>query len=397
MNVYENLGITPVINASGPVTRLGGALMKDDVFKAMKEASGYSVSLEELQGVASQKISELTDTEAAIVTCGASSALTLGAAAIIAELNLSRISKIPALSFTPEFLVAHHQRNSYDRAISLTGGKIINIGLDDITSGAGVRGVELWEYDLERTEHSVAVLYTIGDKFVESDLKFVVDWAHQANLKVIVDAAASLPPVENLKLIPGTGADLVCFSGGKAIGGPQSSGILCGQKKLVASALLQLLDWDEHMELWNPAEGILDKNSLAGLPRHGIGRGMKVGKEEIIGLLKALELFTPEEVEANISRYLIILNHIIENIKRLKVHCELNQELGKYPVLNIQLDTESSQQNAFQLCQRLRDGHPRIFPGHGRLNENIIQINPACLKEGDESTIIQRLNEELKM
>lgn len=396
MNIYEKFGVPTLINATGTVTRLGGSLMEEAVLDAMKEASRFSVSIEELQNAASRIISNKTGTEAGIVTSGASAGLTLGTASLIAGMNLEKISRIPALPDIPEILVAHNQRNSYDRAITLAGAKLVNVGIDDIHSGAGVRGVELWEYGLEKTEYCVGVLYTLGDRFNEKELTSVVKWAHQNDLAVLVDAAASLPPYENLKGIPETGADLVFYSGGKAIGGPQSTGILCGKKHLVSSALLQMLDWDEHYNLWDPVEGLLDKQQIHALPRHGIGRGMKVSKEAIIGLLKALELFTPESIEKKRSRFLSQLNQIRENLESFVAQAELMEPENDYPVLNLYLNTDKEAANALQLCARLRSGNPRVFVGHGRLKENILQINPVCMREGDEKEVIRRIKEELE-
>lgn len=370
--------------------------MKAPVLEAMREASGFSVSLEELQSHASKVISQRTQTDAAIVTNGASSALTLGAAAIIAGYDLQKMHSLPNFNPPPEFLIAHDQRNSYDRALRGAGVKLINVGMDDLTSGAGVRGVELWEYGIERSENTLGLLYAIGDEFNETHLKEVVKKAHELELKVIVDAAASLPPVENLSRIPGTGADLVCFSGGKAIGGPQSTGILCGRRELVASALLQLLDWDEQEPLWTPDEDLIDRNRFEGMPRHGIGRGMKVSKEEIIGLLKALEIFTPDSVEESRKTFLEQLKRIVAGLESTSVRCEIVESPGKYPYLDIHLTSLNKAEDAFDFCRRLREGRPRIFPGTSRLSDRVLQIHPVCLKENDENSIIQRIQEEIR-
>ena len=369
--------------------------MKAPVLQAMKEAAEFSVSLEELQSRASKIISQRTHTDAAIVTNGASSALTLGAAAIIAGYDLKKMKSLPNSNPPPEFLIAHDQRNSYDRAIQAAGAKLVNVGLDDLKSGAGVRGVELWEFGIEKSENTVGLIYAIGDEFNESHLREVVTKARELDLKVIVDAAASLPPAENLNRIPETGADLVCFSGGKAIGGPQATGILCGRKELIASALLQLLDWDEQEALWTPDEDLIDRNRLEGMPRHGIGRGMKVSKEEIVGLLQAIELFTPESAEESRLQFLGQLKRIATGLESTPVRCEIVESPEKYPYLNIHLTSLNEGEAAIDLCKRLREGTPRIFPGTARVHDRILQIHAVCLKEKDEDFIIQRIQEEL--
>src|SRR5260370_1181523 len=113
--------------------------------------------------------------------------------------------------------------------------------------------------------------------------------ARARGLPVLVDAAGELPPRANLRAILGAGADLVAFSGGKAIRGPQATGILCGRRDLIAAAAVQMLDMDDHFDLWNPPVDYIDKTQLGGIPRHGIGRAMKVSKEEIVALLTALD------------------------------------------------------------------------------------------------------------
>ena len=124
---------------------------------------------------------------------------------------------------------------------------------------------------------------------------------HAHGLPVIVDAAAQLPPRDNLRRFIAAGADLVLFSGGKAIGGPQSSGILAGRRDLIGSALVQMMDMDVHPQTWS-ASPLIDRSALRGIPHHGIGRGFKVGKEEIAGLLTALALFTARDEAAFAAR-----------------------------------------------------------------------------------------------
>src|SRR5262249_14629683 len=142
---------------------------------------------------------------------------------------------------------------------------------------------------------------TAGVLFVERNgarppLAEVVETAHRQFRPVLVDAAAELPPKENLTALPASGADLVCFSGGKAIRGPQGTGILCGNPELLASAAMQMLDMDDHPELWSPPEELMPLAKHYGMPRHGLGRGFKVSKEEIVGLLVALDEFLERDL-----------------------------------------------------------------------------------------------------
>ena len=167
-------------------------------------------------------------------------------------------------------------------------------------SNAGVRRTELWEYESAITDRTAGIAYVLGAGS-SPPLPEVAALAQRRELPLIVDAAAELPPRENLKRIPATGADLVAFSGGKAIRGPQSTGILCGRRELISAAALQMLDMDDHLELWDPPDSLIDRSHLRGIPRHGIGRGLKVSKEEIVALLTSLEMFRLRSVRQGLS------------------------------------------------------------------------------------------------
>src|SRR2546429_5996556 len=132
-----------------------------------------------------------------------------------------------------------------------------------------------------------AGILSVYDPDRQPPLAELVERAHRRGLPVLVDAAGELPPRANLRHILASGADLVAFSGGKAIRGPQATGILCGRRDLVGAAAVQMLDMDDHYELWEPPEELIDKRRLGGIPRHGIGRALKVAKEQIIALLTA--------------------------------------------------------------------------------------------------------------
>ena len=148
MGIYEEFGVTPIINASGAVTRLGGAPMPKELLKAFNEAASASVPLEQLQAAASRAIVKATETEAGLVTSGAASALTLGAAAILTGYDLSKMERLPHCEeFPNEFVVAREQRNGYDHAVRAAGARLIEIGFNEIVANAGVRRTETWEYE----------------------------------------------------------------------------------------------------------------------------------------------------------------------------------------------------------------------------------------------------------
>src|SRR5262249_34028861 len=158
-------------------------------------------------------------------------------------------------------VVAREQRNGYDHAVRAAGARLVEVGFHEIVAGAGVRRTEAWEYKAAFGPQTAGVFY-VYDAQARPPLAEVVARAHTRGYPVLVDAAGELPPRPNLRSIVATGADLVAFSGGKALRGPQSTGILCGRRDLVGAAALQMLDMDDHFELWDPPETLIDKRLL---------------------------------------------------------------------------------------------------------------------------------------
>jgi L-seryl-tRNA(Ser) seleniumtransferase len=295
--IYARLGVKRRINAAGTLTRLGGSLMDEAVLDAMREAARGSVDIGELQSAASRAIAKATCAEAGLVTSGAAAGLTLAAAACIAGLDVARMSRLPDARALPnEILMARTHRNAYDHALRAAGAVIVDIGHNDRGTGAGIRGLEAWEIEAAITPATVAFAFSATPESID-ELPAIVETCRRHRLKVIVDAAAQLPPASNLRAFVAAGADLVVFSGGKAIGGPQASGILAGRRDLVASALLQQLDMDVAPTRWS-APDIVDRAKVPVPPHHGIGRAFKVGKEEIVGLIVALERFASRDEAA---------------------------------------------------------------------------------------------------
>jgi len=227
-NVYERLGIRTIVNASGPSTRLSGGIMRPEVAAAMAEASQWCVDLAEVQGRASEILAEATGAEAGYVTAGASAALMLASAACLAGFDPAKMNRLPdTTGMANEVVVARSQRNMYDRAVAQAGARLVEVGIPDRFSGAGVRDAQSWEYEAAINDKTAAILWVAQDHS-EPSLPEIVTLARRHKLPVIVDAAGQLPPAENLKRFVAEGADLVAFSGGKAIGGPQASGFLAG-------------------------------------------------------------------------------------------------------------------------------------------------------------------------
>jgi L-seryl-tRNA(Ser) seleniumtransferase len=202
-----------------------------------------------------------------------------------------------------------------------------------------VRDTEAWEIRDAITENTAAVAY-VANAQARPLLSEVVVSAHTHNVPVIVDATCQLPPQSNLERFIAEGADVVCFSGGKAIRGPQSSDILCGLRDLISAAALQHLDQDVFIDLWNPPDSLIDKSKLPGAPHHGLGRPCKVGKEEIVGIITALSLFVSEGDEARSDRWRGIAFHLVELLKSipyLSVSVTLNHA-RTVPTVNVELD-----------------------------------------------------------
>jgi L-seryl-tRNA(Ser) seleniumtransferase len=381
MSVYAALGVTPIINAKGSSTRVSGGLLSPVVTTAMAEAAGLCVDMAELQAAASRVIARITGAEAGVVTSGAAAGLLLGAAACLARLHPARMAQLPDTAGMPnEIIVVRSQRNAYDHAVRAAGARLVEVGLPDRYAGAGIRDAELWEIDAAVTPATAAILYVLTPH-AQPPLAEVVALAHRHQLPVLVDAAAQLPPAANLRALPATGADLVAFSGGKAINGPQGSGILCGRRDLIMSAILQNLDLDLDWSSWNPPAGLIEKQLLPGLPTHGIGRSAKVGKETIVGLLTALELFAAEADEDRTARHRQILDQLLQ----LTPDLAFTLRPGPVPLLALRAA------NARAALAELQNGNPAIHLDPSALADGILRINPTCLRPEDLPLLASRL------
>lgn len=243
-NIYERLGVRTIINAAGPTTRLSGSILPEEVAEAMREASQFCVDIAELQAWAGGVIAEITGAEAGYVTSGAAAGQMLGIAACVTGLDPGKMNRLPDTEgMVNEVIMPRSHRNFYDHAIRSVGVRLIEVGIADRFSGAGVRDTEAWEIADAITDRTAAVAY-VANAHALPPLPEVVAAAHERGVPVVVDAAGQLPPASNLTRFISEGADLVCFSGGKTIRGPQSSGILCGRRDLISSAALQHLDQD---------------------------------------------------------------------------------------------------------------------------------------------------------
>src|SRR6185503_1752364 len=373
-DVYAALGVKRRINAAGTLTRLGGALMDEEVVAAMAAAARASVDIGELQAAASRVISKLMNTEAGIVTTGAAAALTLGAAAAMTRWDLARMAALPHTdAFPNEILLPRTHHTQYAHALRASGARLVDLGHNDRGTGAGVRGIEAWEIEAAITPRTAAFAFAANPGNA-ADLSTVVSVCKTRDIPVIVDAAAQLPPKSNLRAFLELGADLVVFSGGKAIGGPQASGILAGRRDLVGAALAQQLDMDVPPATWSPPD-LIDLKAMKGIPHHGLGRGFKAGKEEIVGLLVALERFSASDDKA--------FNAGLE--KRLKAISKgLNgrivpaSETGRVPQLHLKV------KNPAAVSRKLQAGNPPIHVSERFAAQGVLIVDPQALRPEDD-------------
>ena len=267
---YDALGVRPVLNAATTLTALGGTTLPPEVVDAMSSASSSCVSMDELHLAAGRRLAELTRNESALVTSGCAAALVLGVLACVTDGRPERIAQLHHDNKLARDVVIHRaHRIPYDRAIELAGGRIVEIG-NAIQTFA-------WELEAAITERTAAVFWVAGDHLPRATLSLseTVAIAHDRGVPVIVDAAAQLPPMSNLwAFTTQHGADLVAFSGGKGLMGPQASGLMVGRAELIEAARL------------NAA------------PFQRLARPMKVGKEEICGLVAAVERYVQLDHDA---------------------------------------------------------------------------------------------------
>jgi L-seryl-tRNA(Ser) seleniumtransferase len=381
--IYDTLGVAPVINAAGTNTRLSGGMMHPEVTAAMAEAATACVDMLALQAAASRVIAEATGAEAGIATCGASAALLLGAAACMTGLDVAAMDALPEAPPRSDFVMARSQRNMYDRALRVAGARIVEVGIPDRFSGAGVRDTTAAEIGAAIGPRTAGVLW-VAQPWSEPALPDVARVAQAAGVPVLVDAAAQLPPAANLRRFVAEGADLVCFSGGKAIGGPQASGILAGRRALVAAALLQMLDLDLPDAQFSLPPEFAGNAALPRLPQHGIGRSCKAGKEEIVGVLVALRRFVAEDDATRSAG----LRARLEAVRAAMGDAPVEIADGAVPLLLLRLVDAATARAAEA---KLRAHRPAIHVGQGRLREGVLVVNPLALAERDLVTLGQAL------
>ncbi len=363
---YASLGIRPVINANATLTKLGGSLMSIEAREAMQTAAHQHVDLHELQQKVGERIASLTKNEAAYVSTGAAAGLLLATAACITGKDESLKYVFPNLDgLKNEVIVQKMHRNTYDYAVIEIGAKLIEIGNEDGTSPD----------DLQEaiTDKTAAIFWFQGVMNQPSELALttVIEIANKSNIPVIVDAAAQLPPVSNLWKFTKMGASLAVFSGGKDLAGPQASGLVLGKKELIETIRMH------------------------GAPNHSVGRPMKVGKEEMMGLLAAVERYINLDHAARSSLFeerVSFWNNGLNKIKGISAERDFPNEAGQpEPRTIVHLGEHFDKDD---IVEKLFAGEPCISVAASETT-NAILLNPMTVQEGEAEIVLNRLIEIL--
>ena len=357
--VYTRIGVRPFINCTATLTANGGSLMLPQVIDAMEQAAHFHVSLEELMEKAGDRLAGMLQVEWALVTAGTAAALTHATAGVLAGADPEKIQRLPNLQgMKNEVIIPRESRNAYDHAVRTLGVTIIDVNTpDELRAAIGPH---------------TAMIELLGNYFGKAalDLKDVAPIARAAGIPVLVDAAADYLIAPNPYIAQG--ADLVAYSGGKIIRGPQGAGLLAGRRDLVRAA-------------W--------ANSA---PHHAFGRALKVTKEEIVGMLRAVEAWHSEyDLKADFRTWESWYAHISDRITKVAgVRAEVNGPIrgGPFPTLNISWDPDRIGLTASELGRLMLEGEPPIMTqtegdGHSFL------LRPVALKPGEYEIVARRLYE----
>lgn len=357
--IYTRLGLKPVINGVGVVTVLGGSIMPPEVVQAMEEASRHFVSLPELQKKVGARIAQLLDVPAAMVTAGCASAITVATAACVALGDPEKLQRLPdTAGMRNEIVQQKSHRSGYEAQMLLVGAKIV--------------WVETRQQLDEAINERTAMMFFLNKADPDGQIKGE-EWIRagkERGIPTFNDAASDLPPVEQLRSLVRQGFDLVAFSGGKALLGPQCSGLLLGRKDLIEAGI--------------PAIS----------PQGGIGRGMKVGKEEMVGLLAAVERYLKVDHEAERKLLEDRVTHIIRvlsGVPSLQAERHVPEIANHVPHVQLQWDGSRRKFTAQEVLRQLLEGDPPIAVSQRGEKDILISV---WMMRGDEHRIVaQRLKE----
>lgn len=388
--LFEQFGIVPIINAVGYATRVSGSCPHPEVIAAISAASAQYFEIDDLLTVASSVIQKCTASEAGIVTSGAGAALTLAAAACLAGNCPETMDRLPDISACPRHEIIYPLPGpfDYDHAIRLSGAKLT---LVDYQAPDAMRQIE--NAITPRTAAIGSVWLRTDER---PDVVTLAELAHRHALPLIVDAACALPPTENLASFSRCGADLVAYSGGKHLGGPQASGILCGRAELIRSAWVQMVDMDVREGTWSLQHWI-DNGWLTRPPRHGIGRSMKVSKESIVGVIAALQRYSTRDHAAEHASWQALIDKIhasIGDLRELRVTRRTHGLNGQpYPNLQLESGSEWDGLSVRRLLLELRNRPRRILLAEDEQSSDRAFLYSQCLQPGDAEEIVAAIKQ----
>jgi L-seryl-tRNA(Ser) seleniumtransferase len=334
-NVYTRLGVKTVINCRGTWTYLSGSLQFPEVRAAQAEASHYFVNMVELQRAVGRKLAELTGAESGLITSGAAGAMAASTAACMAGSDPQKIWQLPDPTGMKHEVIMVGGRSAFDNAIRLTGAKLVLVETPEEIANA--------------VTDNTAMIYTtdLGDKLVRE-----VAIAKDHNVPMLLDDAAGIPPADNLRLYANMKIDLYTFSGGKGLQGPQCSGVLLGRKDLIEAALRNSAPW----------EG-------------AVCRPMKVGKEEVIGCLTAVETWLkidPKKLYSEWNARVDRIAKLVETVPGVKTETYVPDDGNRYPTLKISWDQQAWGFTITDCVQKLREGDP-VIEVLGADNPSLVQ------------------------
>ncbi len=358
---FRELGVRPFINAAGTYTAMTASKMPPEVMAAINYASRSYVMLDELHDRVGERIAKLVRADAAMVTAGAASALTLGTAAVLTGTDRQKISDLPDLSaMKSEVLIQKAHRFGYERAVRNCGVRLVEVET---------------RADLERAvsdKTAMMLFYNNNNKDGQIQHEEFVELGRKHGIPTLNDAAADVPPVENLWKYTGLGFDLVAFSGGKGIRGPQSAGLLLGRAPLIAAARLN--------------------SSPNG---NAIGRGMKVNKEEIVGMLAAIELFVNKDHAAegrDFQRRAEMIRDAAASVPGVSAEIFVPDVANHVPHVRVNWDAAARGLQPAAVVHALQAGEPSIAI---RAENDALVIGVWMMDRGDDRVVARRLREEL--
>lgn len=360
---FKELGLRSFINAAGTYTALTGCIMRPEVMDAIQYASKQYVQLEDVQDRVGARLSELLHCEDAMVTAGAFSAMTLGTAGVLTGMDRKKAALIPndLTGMKSEVILQKSHNIGYTHAVRNTGVKLVLVETrKELEKAINKKTAMLWYLNSHSEKSQIS-----HKEFIEIGKKH--------GIPTMNDCAADVPPIENLWKYTKMGYDLVCFSGGKGIRGPQSAGLLLGKKDLIQAARISA-----------PPNG------------DTVGRGMKVNKEEVLGMLIAVETFLSEDHEkiwALWENQINLISDRAKSVKGVETEIHVPEVANHVPSLRIRWDQNQVKITPGEVRDKLRNGHPSIETKGG--NETI-DITTWMMNPGEERIVAERIGDLLK-